>query len=57
MCALVAVGCLVGVTWVAITLVAPALVAPALVAPAVAAFVPAGCQSSIECALQTVRMP
>lgn len=48
-CALVAVGCLVGVTWLAITFIAPALVAPPF-----DAVVPTGCGSSIDCALQTI---
>lgn len=51
-CALVAVGCVIGVTWVAVKLIASVLVAPAL-----EAIVPTGCGSSIDCALQTVRLP
>jgi hypothetical protein len=53
-CALVAVGCLVGVTWLAITFIAPALVAPALDTHALHALVPTGCGSSIDCALRTI---
>jgi hypothetical protein len=45
-CALVAVGCLVGVTWVVV----------ALMAPAIEVVVPTGC-GSIDCSLQTVLMP
>lgn len=52
--ALVAVGCLVGVTWLAVTFIAPALVDPALAAPALHGLVPTGCGSSIECALRTI---
>jgi hypothetical protein len=47
-CALVAVGCLVGVTWLAITFIAPALVAPALDTHAL---VPTGCGSSASSSL------
>jgi hypothetical protein len=55
-CALAAVGCLVGVTWLAVAFIAPALVAPALDAAAIHALVPAGCGSSIDCALRTIPM-
>jgi hypothetical protein len=55
-CALVAVGCLVGVTWLAVTFIAPALVTPALDAAAIHTLVPAGCGSPIDCALRTIPM-
>ena len=45
-CALVAVGCIVGVTRVVV----------ALMAPAIDVIVPTGC-GSIDCSLQTVFMP
>ena len=45
-CALVAVGCVVGVTRVVV----------ALMAPAIDVIVPTGC-GSIDCSLQTVLMP
>ena len=45
-CALVAVACVAGVTWVVIS----------LIAPTIEVVVPTGCGSSIDCAMQTVRM-
>jgi hypothetical protein len=45
-CALVAVACVAGVTWAMV----------ALIAPTIEVVVPTGCGSSIDCAMQTVRM-